>query len=101
VSGKLRLAQAQPNRGRRGRKNDFPDAERVVKRLVPKNCSQHLFMHVKIASEDAGPADPYMPILIEVLWRNRKEKKSKLIFTVNEFSCDGKAVHQERIARWV
>jgi transposase len=28
------LAQAQSNRGRRGRKKDFPDAERLVKRLV-------------------------------------------------------------------
>ena len=32
-SGTL-LAQAQSNRGRRGRKKDFPDAERLVKRLV-------------------------------------------------------------------
>jgi transposase len=30
----LHLAQAQSNRGRRGRKRDFPDAERLVKRLV-------------------------------------------------------------------
>jgi transposase len=34
MSGKLHLAQAQSNRGRRGRKKDFPDAERLVKRLV-------------------------------------------------------------------
>lgn len=34
TSGKLHLAQAQSNRGRRGRKKDFPDAERLVKRLV-------------------------------------------------------------------
>jgi transposase len=33
-SGTLHLAQAQSNRGRRGRKKDFPDAERPVKRLV-------------------------------------------------------------------
>src|SRR5215831_17481027 len=33
-SGTLQLAQAQSNRGRRGRKKDFPDAERLVKRLV-------------------------------------------------------------------
>ena len=32
--GRLHLAQAQSNRGRRGRKNDFADAERLVKRLV-------------------------------------------------------------------
>ena len=33
-SGLLHLAQAQSNRGPRGRKRDFPDAERLVKRLV-------------------------------------------------------------------
>jgi hypothetical protein len=33
-SGALHLAQAQSNRGPRGRKRDFPDAERLVKRLV-------------------------------------------------------------------
>src|SRR5213594_2560109 len=34
TSGTLHLAQALSNRGRRGRKNDFADAERLVKRLV-------------------------------------------------------------------
>jgi transposase len=34
TSGALHLAQAQSNRGRRGRKKDFRDAERLVKRLV-------------------------------------------------------------------
>lgn len=34
LSGILHLAQAQSNRGRQGRKRDFPDAERLVKRLV-------------------------------------------------------------------
>src|SRR6202049_1259773 len=34
TSGLLHLAQAQSNRGARGRKNDFADAERLVKRLV-------------------------------------------------------------------
>ena len=33
-SGTLHLAQAQSNRGPRGRKKDFPDAERLLKRLV-------------------------------------------------------------------
>jgi transposase len=33
-SGTLHLAQALSNRGRQGRKKDFPDAERLVKRLV-------------------------------------------------------------------
>ena len=34
TSGALHLAQAQSNTGPRGRKQDFPDAERLVKRLV-------------------------------------------------------------------
>ncbi len=34
MSGTLHLAQAQSNRAPRGRKNDFADAERLVKRLV-------------------------------------------------------------------
>jgi transposase len=33
-SGALHLAQAQSNHGRPGRKRDFPDAERLVKRLA-------------------------------------------------------------------
>jgi transposase len=33
-SGALHLCQAKSNRGRRGRKNDFADAERMLKRLV-------------------------------------------------------------------
>ncbi len=35
-SGTLHLAQALSNRGRRGRKRDFLDAERLVKRLVAR-----------------------------------------------------------------
>jgi len=34
TAGTLHLAQAQSNRGPRGRKKDFPDAERLVRRLV-------------------------------------------------------------------
>jgi hypothetical protein len=33
-SGTLQLAQAESNRARGGRKNDFEDAERLLKRLV-------------------------------------------------------------------
>src|SRR5262249_30689946 len=39
TSGKLHLAQALSNRGRRGRKKDFLDAERLVKRLVAKELT--------------------------------------------------------------
>ena len=38
-SGTLHLAQAQSNQGRRGRKRDFPDAERLVKRLVARELA--------------------------------------------------------------
>ncbi len=38
-SGTLHLAQAQSNRGPRGRKRDFPDAERLVKRLVAQELT--------------------------------------------------------------
>ena len=38
-SGTLHLAPAQSNRGRRGRKRDFPDAERLVKRLVARELT--------------------------------------------------------------
>jgi transposase len=39
MSGTLHLAQAQSNRGARGRKRDFPDAERLVKRLVAQELT--------------------------------------------------------------
>src|SRR5512145_1885880 len=39
MSGALHLAQAQSNRGARGRKRDFPDAERLVKRLVAQELT--------------------------------------------------------------
>lgn len=38
-SGTLHLAQAQSNRGARGRKKDFPDAERLVKRLAAQELT--------------------------------------------------------------
>jgi transposase len=38
-AGTLHLAQAQSNRGARGRKKDFPDAERLVKRLVAQELT--------------------------------------------------------------
>lgn len=39
MSGMLHLAQAQSNRGASGRKKDFPDAERLVKRLVAQELT--------------------------------------------------------------
>jgi hypothetical protein len=38
-AGALHLAQAQSNGGTRGRKRDFPDAERLVKRLVAQELT--------------------------------------------------------------
>jgi len=39
LSGALHLAQAQSNRGAAGRKKDFPDAERLVKRYVAQELT--------------------------------------------------------------
>jgi transposase len=39
MAGTLHLAQAQSNRGQRGRKKDFLDAERLVKRLVARELN--------------------------------------------------------------
>jgi hypothetical protein len=39
MSGALRLARARSNRGRRGRKRDFPDAERLMKRFVAQELN--------------------------------------------------------------
>jgi transposase len=39
MSGMLHLAQAQSNRGARGRKKDFPDAERLMKRLMAQELT--------------------------------------------------------------
>lgn len=39
MAGTLHLAQAQSNRGASGRKKDFPDAERLVKRLVAQELT--------------------------------------------------------------
>src|SRR4029079_11506751 len=39
LAGTLHLAQAQSNRGAGGRKRDFPDAERLLKRLVAQELT--------------------------------------------------------------
>jgi transposase len=39
MSGTVHLAQAQSNQGPHGRKRDFPDAERLVKRLVAQELT--------------------------------------------------------------
>jgi len=60
-SGTLHLAQAQSNRGRRGRKRDFPDAERLVKRLVAREL-----------------ALSFVPGVEQRLWRTMTRRKYQL-----------------------
>src|SRR2546421_9903320 len=60
-SGTLHLAQAQSNRGRRGRKRDFVDAERLVKRLV----AQELVLS-------------FVPDTEQRLWRTGTRKKDQV-----------------------
>ena len=62
MSGTLHLAQAQSNRGPRGRKKDFPDAERLVKRLV----AQELTLS-------------FVPDAEQRLWRTVMHRKYQLI----------------------
>src|SRR5256885_10729252 len=47
MSGTLHLAQALSNRGRRGRKRDFRDAERLVKRLVSQELTLRFVPHAE------------------------------------------------------
>ena len=61
MSGALHLAQAESNRARSGRKNDFPDAERLVKRLV----AQELILS-------------YVPDAEQRLWRTVGRRKYQL-----------------------
>src|ERR1700694_1778075 len=60
-SGTLHLAQAQSNRERRGRKRDFPDAERLVKRLVARELTLS-----------------FVPDAEQRLWRTVTRKKNQL-----------------------
>jgi transposase len=61
MSGTLHLAQAQSNRGPRGRKKDFVDAERLLKRLV----AQELIMS-------------FVPDAEQRLWRTVVRRKYQL-----------------------
>src|SRR5580700_6511711 len=64
-SGTLHLAQALSNRGRRGRKRDFVDAERLVKRLVARELTLS-----------------FVPDAQQRLWRTVTRKKYQLRRTV-------------------
>ena len=61
MSGALHLAQAQSNRGPRGRKKDFPDAERLVKRLVAEELTLS-----------------FVPDIEQRLWRTVMRRKYQL-----------------------
>lgn len=61
LAGQLHLAQAQSNRGRWGRKRDFLDAERLVKRLV----AQELILS-------------FVPDAEQRLWRTVMRRKYQL-----------------------
>ena len=60
-SGTLHLAQAQSNRGPRGGKKDFPDAERLVKRLVANELTLG-----------------FVPDVAQRLWRTVMRRKYQL-----------------------
>lgn len=62
MAGKLHLAQAQSNRGARGRKNDFRDAERLLRRLV----AQELVLS-------------FVPDPEQRLWRTLTRRKAQLM----------------------
>jgi transposase len=70
-SGTLHLAQALSNRGRRGRKKDFVDAERLIKRLI----SQELTLS-------------FVPDSEQRLWRTVTRKRYQLI-------CDRVRLHNQ------
>lgn len=62
TAGALHLAQAQSNGGRPGRKRDFPDAERLVKRLVAHELTLS-----------------FVPDVTQRLWRTVTRRKYQLI----------------------
>jgi transposase len=61
TAGALHLAQAQSNAGARGRKKDFPDAERLVKRLVAHELTLS-----------------FVPDVTQRLWRTVTRRKYQL-----------------------
>src|SRR6516225_3553719 len=73
MSGTRPLAQAQSNRARRGRKNDFADAERLLKRLV---ANELILSFVPDAEPRLGGTvmrTPYPLRRNRVQWQNRLE----------------------------
>src|SRR5215470_12000394 len=83
-TGKLHLAQAQSNRGASGRKKDFPDAERLVKRLVAQE--------LKLS---------FVPDVEQRLWRTIMRRKHQLtrnrVQFQNRLEC---LLEEAHIKRW-
>ncbi len=64
TAGTLHLAQAQSNRAPGGRKKDFPDAERLVKRLVAQELTLSFVPDVDAAPVADGDA-PQVPAHVQ------------------------------------
>jgi transposase len=78
LAGSLHLAQAQSNRGPRGRKNDFADAERLVKRLV----AQELILS-------------YVPTAEQRLWRTVTRSRTQLMQYRSAVQCQVESLLEE------
>ena len=87
TSGTLHLAHAQSNRGRRGRKKDFRDAERLVKRLVANelvlsfvpDAEQRLWRAVKRTKYQATRNRVQLQNRLEALLEQAHIKLSSLV----------------------
>jgi transposase len=78
VAGSLHLAQAQSNRAPRGRKNDFADAERLVKRLV----AQELILS-------------FVPSAEQRLWRTVTRSRTQLMQQRSAVQCQVESLLEE------
>jgi transposase len=85
TSGALHLAQAQSNNGPRGRKKDFPDAERLVKRLVAHELTLSL-----------------VPDVPQRLWRTVTRRKYQLTCSAWRRCLVSVSIQRSRSSpRWV
>src|SRR5258707_13798512 len=78
LAGSLHLAQAQSNRGPRGRKNDFADAERLVKRLV----AQELILS-------------FVPTAEQRIWRTVTRSRTQLMQNPSALQCQVETLVEE------
>ena len=73
MSSTLPLAQAQSHRGRRERQRDFPDAERLVKRLVAQELTLSLVPDAEPRLWRTLTRRKYPLTCDQVRWQNRLE----------------------------